>query len=201
MRPHVTPQNTWTNIGIGACALLLPPLALGAALYSMLAAPDEGATHPVRAQAGTQAALPHTPGPAAPIAQPAVAAPVVGQPPVGKTADDAARAWDQVSVQDGPVPSNQVGSIQVPPAQLDLAPVNPVQVSSSQVSSSQVATPPAAANPRTAGSAPAAVDGLPAPAAPKRANRRHAQRHQEYPLQNWLQQIGILPRSSSAGGT
>ncbi len=195
MRPHVTPQNTWAHLGIGACALLLPPLALGAALYSMLAAPEEGATRPIDAQAATQAASPDTSGPAT-IAQPAE--PVAGQPPVGKTAADLARVWDQVSVQDGPVPSNQVGSVQVPPAQLNLAPVNPVQVTSTQV-----ATPSGAAvNPRTAGGAPSAVDGPPAPAASKRANRRHAQRQQqEYPLQNWLEQIGILPRSSGAGGS
>ena len=193
MRPHVTSQNTWAHLGIGACALLLPPLALGAALYSMLAAPEEGATRPTAAQANTQAASPDT---AAPIAQPAAAEPVVGQPPVGKTAADLARVWDQVSGQDGPVPSNQIGSVQVPPAQLNLAPVNPV-------TSTQVAMPPSAAvNPRTAGGAPPAVDSPPTPTTSKRANRRHAQRQQEeYPLQNWLQQIGILPRSSSAGGS
>ncbi|SRR5579871_4934582 len=197
MRPHVTPQqNTWKHLGIGACALLLPPLALGAALYSMLAAPEEGATRPVSAQARTQTALPDTSAPAAPIAQPAAAEPAVSQP-VGKTAADVARVWDQVSVQDGPVPSNQIGSVQVPPAQLDLAPVNPAPVTSSQTAAPSAA----AANPRTAGGAPSGVDGPPAPAASKRAGRRHAQRQQEeYPLQNWLQQIGILPRSSGAGG-
>jgi hypothetical protein len=195
MRPNVTPQNTWAHLGIGACALLLPPLALGAALYSMLAAPDEGITRPAGAQAGTQAALP---GPSAQVAQPAGAESVAGQPPVGKTADDVARIWHQVPPQGGSdqAPSNQIGSVPVAPAQINLAPINP-----SQVTSTQAAVPPAApVNQRTAGGAPPAVDNSPAVTAPKRASRRHAQRQQEeYPLQNWLQQIGNLLRSSAGG--
>src|SRR5262249_42558777 len=45
----------WAHIRIGACALLLPPLTLGAALYSMLTSPDEGAARPPVAAAGAQA--------------------------------------------------------------------------------------------------------------------------------------------------
>jgi hypothetical protein len=194
----VTPQNSWAHLGIGACALLLPPLALGAALYSMLAPPDEGATRPAGAQAGTQAALPGTPGPPAQIVQPAGAAPVGDQPPVGKTAQDVARIWDQISAQGGSVqaPSNQVGSVQVAPAQIDLAPVNPAPATSTQVAVPQAA----ASNQRTAAAAPPAVEGSPAVAAPRRASRRHArQQQEEYPLQNWLQRIGILLRGSAGG--
>lgn len=163
MRPNVTRRNNWAHLGIGACALVLPPLALGAAFYSMLAAPDERAARPAGAQADIQAT-----GPAL-IARPAKAEPELGEPPVGKSTEEVARKWDPVSAQGGPV---------------------------------QVAVPPAAVvNPRTAGGAPPAVDGPPAPAAPKRANRRHVQRQQqgEFALQNWLQQIGILPRSSAGG--
>ena len=40
MRPNATRRDHWAQLGIGAVALLLPPLALGAALYSMLAPPD-----------------------------------------------------------------------------------------------------------------------------------------------------------------
>jgi hypothetical protein len=195
MRPNVTPQNNWAHLGIGACALLLPPLALGAALYSMLAAPDDVATRP----AGAQAAMPGTPsGPSAPVAQPAGAEPVAGEPPVGKTAADVARVWDQVSAQSGPVPapSNQIGSVQVAPAQINLAPVNPAQVTSTQLAVPQGA----AVNPRAAAGAPPAVDGSPAVATPKRASRRHVrQQQEEYPLQNWIQQIGVLLRSSAGG--
>src|SRR5262249_19443259 len=51
MRSKTTQRNHWAQIGIGACALLLPPLTLGAAFYSMLAAPDEGTARPAAAQA------------------------------------------------------------------------------------------------------------------------------------------------------
>jgi len=196
MRPHVTPQNTWAQFGIGACALLLPPLALGAALYSMLA-PDQGTTHPagvhqMDTQVDTRAALPDTPGPAALIARPAKAEPVASHPPAGKSAEDVARTWDQVLAQGGHVTSGQGSSGQS----------NFVRVTSVPVTSAQLALPPAAAvNPRMAGGAPPMVDGSPAPAAPKRTNRRHTQRPQEeYPLQNWLRQIGILPPNSNGRG-
>src|SRR5258708_19202887 len=43
---------------MGACALLLPPLTLGGALYSMLTAPDEGTARPPVAAAGAPAVRP-----------------------------------------------------------------------------------------------------------------------------------------------
>jgi hypothetical protein len=46
MRANVARRDNWAQVRIGACALLLPPLTLGAAFYSMLAAPDEGAARP-----------------------------------------------------------------------------------------------------------------------------------------------------------
>jgi hypothetical protein len=43
MRSNTTQQNIWAQLSISACALLLPPMALGAAVLSMLPARDEGA--------------------------------------------------------------------------------------------------------------------------------------------------------------
>jgi hypothetical protein len=43
MRSNTTQRNNRAHLSIGACALLLPPLTLGAAFYSMLASPDDGA--------------------------------------------------------------------------------------------------------------------------------------------------------------
>jgi len=58
MRPNTTQRNHWAQAGIGACALLVPPLTLGAALYSMLATPDEGTARPDAAVAGAPAVEP-----------------------------------------------------------------------------------------------------------------------------------------------
>ena len=46
MRANIVQRDKWTQIRIGACALLLPPLTLGAAFYSMLSTPEEGAARP-----------------------------------------------------------------------------------------------------------------------------------------------------------
>src|SRR5215470_11759392 len=85
MRPNATRRDYWAQLGIGAAALLLPPLALGAAFYSMLASPDEEVKPPAVAQAA--------PPPAA------AAEPAALQPPPGQPAEDAARAWDRLPVQ------------------------------------------------------------------------------------------------------
>src|SRR5260370_5232932 len=58
MRANIVQQDRWTQIRIGACALLLPPLTLGAAFYSMLPAPDEGTARPATAAGGAQGARP-----------------------------------------------------------------------------------------------------------------------------------------------
>src|SRR5260370_68004 len=58
MWSHTTQRKHWAHIRIGACALLLPPLTLGAALYSMLTAPDEGTARPPVAAAGAPAVRP-----------------------------------------------------------------------------------------------------------------------------------------------
>ena len=55
MRLDTTQRSKWAQLRIGACALLLPPLTLGAALLSMLAPPDDGAARPSGQAAGAQA--------------------------------------------------------------------------------------------------------------------------------------------------
>src|SRR5262249_45016526 len=55
MRSNVTQRNDRARIGIGACALLLPPLTLGTAFYSMLATPAEETARPAVAAAGAPA--------------------------------------------------------------------------------------------------------------------------------------------------
>lgn len=58
MRAYITQRDKWTQIRIGACALLLPPLTLGAAFYSMLATTDDSASRHPSAAAGAQVARP-----------------------------------------------------------------------------------------------------------------------------------------------
>jgi hypothetical protein len=58
MRSNTTQRKHWAHIRIGAFALLLPPVTLGAALYSMLSTPDEGTARPSAAAAGAQVVRP-----------------------------------------------------------------------------------------------------------------------------------------------
>jgi hypothetical protein len=58
MRANIAQRDKWTQIRIGACALLLPPLILGAAFYSMLSAPEEGAARPSGTTAKAQVIRP-----------------------------------------------------------------------------------------------------------------------------------------------
>jgi len=46
-RPGATQRNIWAQLAISACALLLPPMALGAAVYSLLPAREDGIAHAV----------------------------------------------------------------------------------------------------------------------------------------------------------
>ncbi len=61
MRANIARRDNWAQIRIGACALLLPPLALGAAFYLMLATPDEGAVRPPGAAVKAQVVRPELP--------------------------------------------------------------------------------------------------------------------------------------------
>jgi len=46
MRSNTTERNIWAQLGLSACAVVLPPIALGAPLYSMLSVCDEGVGRP-----------------------------------------------------------------------------------------------------------------------------------------------------------
>src|SRR5215831_15190877 len=59
MRSNTTERNIRAQLGLSACAVVLPPIALGAALYSMLTVHDEGAGSPPEgAAAEAQATTP-----------------------------------------------------------------------------------------------------------------------------------------------
>jgi hypothetical protein len=106
MRSNTTQRNYWSQLSIGACALVLPPLTLGAAFYSMLASPDEGAERPaaavtgapavrpeIKREAAQQRAISADPQPATPGTRPIVTA-AKPLPP-----QDMARASDSLPVQ------------------------------------------------------------------------------------------------------
>lgn len=181
MRPHKPRRNPWVQLGIGAAALLLPPLAIGAAFYSMLAGPDEDRARPVQAVAQPVAAV-------APRS-------AVSEPPPGKPAGDAARPMDrEIPAQTAPVqvavapaanlpganipgpnvPSPNVPGANVPGANVPGAKPSPVDVEGN------ASLPPAAENP------PAS--------APKRPAPRRA-RQAPFQLKNWLQRIGNVLRN------
>jgi hypothetical protein len=145
------------QFGIGAGALLLPPLVLGAAFYSMLAAPEEEVARPDAVRAAPVA--PMIAPPATVAAAPAAAV----SRPAGKPADEVAQTSERVAVQ-----------------------VSAVQVA---------ATPPAANLPPypEGGAAPAAES--PRAAARRVVHRHRPPRQEPFPLKDWLQQIGILPRN------
>jgi hypothetical protein len=172
MRPKATRRGDWVQLGIGAAALLLPPLALGAAFYSMLAAPDEEVTRPAVAGA---LAPPPAAYPAEGGTEPAAFQPPVAKLTEGPTPPPETRAWERLPGQD------------IPPQ------TGPIQVA---VTSAAAVSPPADAV--NGGGAPPAAESQPPAPAPKRNVHRHAPRPQQdpYPVRTWLQQIGILPRNS-----
>jgi hypothetical protein len=132
MRPNATRRNHWVQLGIGAAALLLPPLALGAAFYSMLAEPDEEAARPAAAQAAAPAP------PATVGAEPAA----FQAPPAGNVSEGATRTWERLPGQGSSV---QTGPIQVAAAPAAVSP--PADAEGG-------ATPPAAESPPTAAAVP-----------------------------------------------
>lgn len=181
MRPHKPRRNPWVQFGIGAAALLLPPLAIGAALYSMLAGPDEDRSRPVQ-----------------PVARPVAAvAPqtAVSEPPPGKPVDDAARPVDrEMPAQAAPVRFANTPGTNTPGANTPGA--NTPRSNMPGANIPRVDRP--AANPPPVdvegnASLPPAAENPPA-SAPKRPAPRRA-RQAPFPLKNWLQQIGNLLRN------
>jgi hypothetical protein len=164
MRPHATRRTDWAQLGIGACALLLPPLALGAALYSMLA-PDDGTTRPAATEAvlsddGRQPARP------ADLLATSAVAPIAGPLPARSVAEGRSRL-EQAS-PGAPVQVPAVPAVAInPPAYAEGAAAPPPTES-----------PPAAAAPRRS--------------IHRNAPRQPPQPQQD-PLRTWLQQIGLLP--------
>jgi hypothetical protein len=125
MRPKATTRRSnWVQLGMVAGALLLPPLALGAALYSMLAPPAEDL-------AGSAAAKAAVPQPAAMIS------------PAGKSADDVTRSPGRTPAASGSVPAVPA---QGAPAQV----VTTAAVTSPPGDAEASAAPPAAENPPAA---------------------------------------------------
>jgi hypothetical protein len=98
MRANVARRDNWAQIRIGACALLLPPLTLGAAFYSMLAAPDEGAARPRGTPAKTEAVRPDLVRDTTPARA------------VGPDLQSAAQATQQVAISDQPAPQRGVSA-------------------------------------------------------------------------------------------
>jgi hypothetical protein len=177
MRPNATRRDHWAQLGIGAAALLLPPLALGAAFYSMLAQPDEEVKAPAAAQAAAQ---PPTPQAAAGDE------PAALQPPVGQGVEAVARAWNQL-VAEG-------SSVHTAPA-----PTGPIQANTAEVAATPAAAVIPPADPAAGGVTPPAADSPPVPPTPPKRTHRQAPRQPQqdpYPVRTWLQQIGILPRNA-----
>jgi hypothetical protein len=157
MWSHTTQRRHWAHIRIGACALLLPPLTLGAALYSMLTAPDEGTARAPVAAAGAQAVRPEllrgtiqpsntNPQPVARVAQPVADEPAPRMPATGArhaavagSVEDAARVSDPVPAQVAVGPSARANP--PPPANMGgTAPMGSLGMESSQSAPAEVST-------------------------------------------------------------
>jgi hypothetical protein len=225
MRSSTTERNHWAELSIGACALLLPPLALGAALYSMLASPDEDAARPTAAVAGAQAVrselLPET---VPTEGRGSVSVIAARQESAGKSAEDAARrASESTPVQVTAAPPTAVNPLSL--VDLDGARTGSVGTQQSQAASAEVSTsllpraltssgqvslqiplpristtqlPAALATPADL----PAAEGSPTPSTARkhpRPARRNTQPQEAFSLKNWLQQqLGI--RLPNTGG-
>lgn len=155
MWSNTTQRKHWAHIRIGACALLLPPLTLGAALYSMLTSPDEGTARPPVAAAGAQAVRPELlrgtiqpsntdPQPVAQATPPVADEPAPGMPATGVrqavvagSVEDAARVSDPVPAQLAVGPSARVNPL---PANMGGAPTGSLGAEPSQSAPAEVST-------------------------------------------------------------
>jgi hypothetical protein len=168
MRPRATRQTDWAQLGIGACVLVLSPLALGAALYSML----EPADRDVMRSGGTDAVLPDNAQPAPQTGLPVTAA---GGPVEG------ARQFPGLSASaEGRAPVEVVTrSISVPAAPMPAVAANPPAYAATEGAATQ--SPPVSA-------------AAPKRSIRRNAQRQAQQQPQQQDvIKTWLQQIGLLP--------
>jgi hypothetical protein len=211
MRANIARRDNWAQIRVGACALLLPPLTLGAAFYSILATPDEGAARPPGTAAKTQVVRPEL------LRTPARA--------VGADPQPAAGATRPIATPDQPTPERGISAVAdmaqadsgAPLGKLDGSPPGTRFAEPSWPASAQASTallPRALAPPGTASTAQIPAARAPSAAAPPStepaasparkhargdtaAARRSAQRSERvFSFKDWLQQIGIVPRDT-----
>ncbi len=189
MRANIARRDNWAQIRIGACALLLPPLTLGAAFYSMLAAPDEGAARPPGTAAKTEVVRPELRREARAVGP-----------------DPQPEALSMIANPDQPAPEPGVSASWPAPAEASRALLPRALVPPGQAFP-QVPPPAAqtpAAHPPSAAAAPPSADGPAAPPAARKhargetaAARRNAQRNEHaFSFKDWLQQLGIVPRNT-----
>jgi hypothetical protein len=199
MRAKLPRRDNWAQIRIAACALLLPPVTLGAAFYSMLAAPEEGAARPPGTAAKTQ------------VVRPELLRDTTPTQGVGPDPQPAAPPNQTIANPEQPVPERGVSASWPAPAEAStgllpralLPPAKALpQVARPQVAPLTAQTPAAHA---PSAAAPPSADGSAAspPSARKHARsetaaaRRSAQRNEHaFSLRDWLQQIGIVPRNT-----
>ena len=212
MRANIARRDNWAQIRIGACALLLPPLTLGAAFYSMLAAPDEGAARPPGAAPKAQVVRPELlrdarerAASAEPVEEMARPAPgsvqIVGAPPAGLPQPPPGEMNGALRGAYAPDPSwsapAEVSTALLPRALIaasKAAPQTPAPRTAAELSAAQA---PSAIGQPAAESPPAPPHAARKHARSETTVRRNAQRRQrEFSLKDWLQQIGILPHDT-----
>jgi hypothetical protein len=218
MRANVARRDNWAQIRIGACALLLPPVTLGAAFYSMLAAPDGGAARPSGTAAKIQLVRPELlrdETPAWAVGPTQTTASDARQQPSPASAEDVAWADSgPAQVNDAPLgklagspagarlpepswPAPTEASTALPPRPL-AAPSKAQAAPLRMTAQTPAAHAPSAAAPPSA-EGPAASP----PSARKRARsetaaaRRSTQRSEHaFSFKDWLQQLGIVSRNT-----
>jgi hypothetical protein len=173
--------------------LLLPPLTLGAAFYSMLAPPDEGATRPAGAQA-VQPEAPRDPIPPWGVSTDRQRAAQGAQPVAGKPSSVQGRSSASATgAYSDPVnrPAEDMARVPDPPLPLSFPTQAPPPIplpAQTPDAQAPVATdlPPGEGSPATSST----------PAKPVRPpNRRSAQHRQnEFSLKNFFEQLGNLPQ-------
>jgi hypothetical protein len=207
MRAYIGQRDNWAQIRVGICALLLPPLILGAAFYSMLATQDEGAArHPgaaakaevVRSELVRDRSAEEMARASDSVPVPVTVMPAAGVNPPSPGEMDAAQGPPAVQPS-WPAPA-EASTALLPRALIPAGKVPP-QTPPRTITQASAAQAPSAADP-AAGEGPPAASAAPASMTHKHArseapaSRRNAQHRQEFSLKNWLQQLGVLPRNA-----